>query len=253
MLASLQLASPLAIALIVLFAMLPINVWVIIRRHGGRPILLTSMMFAVSVLFETLFVYFYNYQFLNRDRSYPPSFTGAPTSVGPTLLTVLELAIPIVLFVWLPLLLFPIASVARKYLQRRDAPPSTKRYAVDRRSIIILGACWLFSLIMTTFVLFITEAAHEDSAFANDFTLYRWLQVDTGMTYEQVHAILGPPLSQLASDSFFTSQVNPMAKRLSNSNEVEVQLWARSSSAGWFAVIWFSDGKVVVKKLWFID
>ena len=84
------------------------------------------------------------------------------------------------------------------------------------------------------------EFDHEDTVWANGFTLSRWESVTNGMSHADVREILGAPLA------------NPHNTFADTPNET-VEWWVRNWSAGYYAVVWFEDGIVKRKNFWYMD
>ena len=73
--------------------------------------------------------------------------------------------------------------------RRKHLPgPSLHAIAVLLSIYMVLATC------TTTFIMFLVEYAHEDTVFADGFSLWKWRQLRSGMTRSEVHALLGEPL-----------------------------------------------------------
>jgi hypothetical protein len=151
-----------------------------------------------------------------------------PARIGPSYLSVLDLAMAVPVVLWVP---FVLSYISYRLLRRhRRLPPVPGGVA----GVVLLTYMALAALMTSEMVL--VEYAHEDTVFADGFSLTRWRQVRVGMTKPEVHAVMGSPLP-------------PDICRFGAAAEC----WVSNNSAGHFAVVWFADHRATRVYRWYSD
>jgi hypothetical protein len=82
-------------------------------------------------------------------------------------------------------------------------------------------------------------ASLEDTFSTPGFSWKIWQDIRQGMTREEVHRILGPPLPGSLQPSF--------------AREQGAEVWVSNLSVGYFAVVWFENNRVARTRLWYSD
>jgi hypothetical protein len=79
----------------------------------------------------------------------------------------------------------------------------------------------------------------EDTFSTPGFSWRAWQGVRQGMTREEVHRALGPPLPHILQPSF--------------AREQSAECWVSNLSAGYFAAVWFVNDRAATVRLWYSD
>lgn len=149
-----------------------------------------------------------------------------PLRVGPSSLSLIDFVQTFAWLLWLPSLV----GAAVLYLRRRRG-----RTALSRRAAFsVIGVYTAVAVLCSTVVLG-AWYSHEDTVYAEGFTLAKWGRLHAGMTRADVHAVLGEPL---AGHCRFAPAV---------------ECWVANYSAGHFAAVWFESDRVVRVHRWFSD
>ena len=158
-----------------------------------------------------------------------------PFRVGPSMHSLRDMVPWLGCFIWVPSLL--VYVLMRLVLRRRN-----RGHLLPRATFIFIAFCALAGMSWGWFGVAAIEYAHEDTVWAKGFSFAGWQKVSTGMTQDQVTALLGDPLPE------------PIKWGYAEGKEQMQRLWwVRNWSAGYFAVVWFDKGLVHQKQFWFSD
>jgi hypothetical protein len=158
-----------------------------------------------------------------------------PFRVGPSMYSLGDLSPWLGFFIWLPsLVIYILIRAAVRWRKRQDLMPR----AVFSFIIIfsLLGLFWGWVGVG------VTEYDHEDTVWSDDFTFRGWEQVKPGMTRDQVLALLGQPFQEPIGWGYVKGE-----------EKMDRFWWVRNWSAGYFAVVWFDEGRVHRKQFWYSD
>jgi outer membrane protein assembly factor BamE (lipoprotein component of BamABCDE complex) len=102
--------------------------------------------------------------------------------------------------------------------------------------VVALLVYMALAVLVTTSEIALAEYAHEDTIFADGFSLTRWRQLRIGMTKPEIHEIMGSPLP---SDVCLFGDA--------------AECWVSNNSAGHFAVVWFAANRATRVYRWYSD
>jgi hypothetical protein len=141
------------------------------------------------------------------------------SSCGTSRFAFLDLATFLGVTVWVPL-----ATLAAVQKWRRRYGPMRTGIAAGLLCVVALYA---------GFVLLLTGWSHDDTRVAERFSLLSWYRVSAGMSREEVEGLLGPPIERDAMGG--------------------ADVWVKPTYAGFYAAIWFEDGRVTKAQMWSKD
>ncbi len=220
-------------ALITLILAIPL---IVFSFFGRRWWVWTLTVASIAISFCVLFSLFLRGNLALWGNHLPDGLPYRPFRVGPSVYSIVRCILPFcAMTIWLPSLLIMtlVIRMLRRCKQHHLIP-------VAMASLIIL-----FAFIGKLFIegyCFIVEFSHEDTVWADGFTFKNWNQVEVGMTRQKVIGLLGQPFPEPISWGYREGEEG-----------MERLWWVRNWSAGYFAVIWFDNGRVHHKQFWYSD
>ncbi len=214
-------------ALVALFPIVPLVVFSFI----GRRRWLWGLCGAASVV--SLLLIFGMFLHCNVRIWHDSSIPYEPFRVGPSMYSIVDTLPVLALTLWLPaMLILGGAILVLRLRHRQNSLP------LAMLSLIIffapLGIFWTWGMFSAI------EFSHEDTVWADGFTMSGWRSVTNGMSHADVQMALGPALPN--PHNIFSDKPGETAA-----------WWVRNWSAGYFGVVWFQDGVVMKKNFWYMD
>lgn len=156
-----------------------------------------------------------------------------PFKVGPSMYSILD-ALPILaLTLWVPVILVLGGVLLLLHFRRRQTALPLAMFSLTI-FFAPFGTFWTWGMFDAI------EFSHEDTVWADGFTMSRWQSVTNGMSRTEVERLLGPPLP------------NPPNSFVDEPGET-AEWWVRNWSAGYFGVVWFEDRVAKRKHFWYMD
>lgn len=187
------------------------------RRRWLIPLVLVCAVVGWAVVFSSVVA--------EVGRYLPAEPPYKPFRVGPSAFGVWDGIPRLALTFWGPVLVTYVAIhvvARRRNLKIRSALVIV---AIVSSSVLGTALAWWSSL--------------EDTFATPAFSWGPWQAIHQGMTREEVHQLLGPPLPDAFQPSFARDQ--------------GAECWVSNLSVGYFAAVWFDGDRVRRTRFWYSD